>query len=106
MGGSDIPDEEKCVIILKQLPADTPASMAMAFEKYRTYEDLKEKISKQVQFPSEFKGSHSLRVNMLATEPQTEDGTKLTELDGNTAAAPALTLLTSRVWSRTHNQRS
>ena len=41
MGGNDIPDEEKCVVVLKQLPADPPASMAMAFEEYRGYEDLK-----------------------------------------------------------------
>ena len=52
MGGTDIPDEEKCVIVLKQLPPDTPASMAMALEDFKHYEDLKEKIDKQVKFSS------------------------------------------------------
>ena len=42
MGGTEIPDEEKCIIVLKQLPADTPASMAMALEDYKDYAELKE----------------------------------------------------------------
>ena len=60
--------------------------MAMALEEYKNDEDLKEKILKQVQFLSDFKGSHNLRVNVIVAEPLVENGTRLTDLDGGAAA--------------------
>ena len=76
MGGSEIPDEEKCVIVLKQLRPDILASMAMALEDHMNYDDLKDKIDKQVQFLNDFQGSHNLRASVVDVEHEADGGAR------------------------------
>jgi hypothetical protein len=44
MGGQEVQSDEQCVILLKMLPPDTPASMVMVLEDYTDFEALKAKL--------------------------------------------------------------
>ena len=48
MGGQVVQGDEQCVILLKMLPPDTPASMVMVLEDYTDFDALKAKLEKQV----------------------------------------------------------
>ena len=65
LGGSEIGGPEMCVIALKMLPPDTPPSLVMALQSNTSYDDLKDKLDKQVQFLTEFTGSHGLKINLV-----------------------------------------
>ena len=63
--------------MLKQLPTDTPASVAMALEEYKNYDDLRENVSKQVQFLGDVKGSHNLRGHVVDSEASQDRGVEV-----------------------------
>ena len=50
MGGQTVQGDEQCVILLKMLPPDTPATMVMALEEYTDFDALKAKLEKQTDW--------------------------------------------------------
>ena len=68
MGGAQIPDAELVVIAIKQMPHDTPAHVAMSLHDCKYYDGdggFKDKLEKQVDFLTEFSGSHNLKINIV-----------------------------------------
>ena len=66
------------VIALKQMPGDTPPHIAMALHDCNFYEGengFKERMEKQVDFLTEYSGSHNLKIHLVDTkEPPTGAG--------------------------------
>ena len=50
MGGQPVQSDEQCVILLKMLPPDTPATMVMALEECQDFDQLKKKLEKQIDW--------------------------------------------------------
>ena len=75
------------VIALKQLPADTPPTIALALQGITFYEGedgFKESLDRQVQFLLEFKSSHGLKINQVYRQeqrPETREETEETETE-------------------------
>jgi hypothetical protein len=70
MGGAQIPEKEMVVIALKQMPSDTPPHVTMSLHDCTFYEGeggFKEKIEKQVDFLTEFKDSHNMKIHLVDT---------------------------------------
>ena len=72
LGGQDISNEEKCVIVLKMMPPDTPATLIMALEDHADFETLKAKLDKQITFLAEHRGISGGKVNLINNEQAEE----------------------------------
>lgn len=68
MDGQQIVMEEKCVILLKMLPVDTPGWLGQTLEDINDFDAMRAKLEKQITFLSEHSGSHSVRVNLVSGE--------------------------------------
>ena len=99
MGGQEVQSDEQCVILLKMLPSDTPASMIMVLEDFTNYEALKAKLEKQVDWLLDHPVSGNPRVQLvdgqqgqveeqqpLEEEPADDDVVDLTALEPESQA--------------------
>ena len=60
-GGTEPPEEEKCLIALKHLPLDTPSSLMLPLRNLRAYDALKAVIEEQILYLQETRGLGSGR---------------------------------------------
>ena len=65
MGGQEVQGDGQCVILLKMLPPDTPASMVMVLEDDTDFEALKAKLEKQVDWLLDHPVSGNPRVQLV-----------------------------------------
>jgi hypothetical protein len=98
MGGQEVQSDEQCVILLKMLPSDTPASMIMVLEDYTNYDALKAKLEKQVDWLLDHPVSGNPRVQLVdgqhgqeeeqqpPEEPADDDVVDLTALEPESQA--------------------
>ena len=57
--------DEQCVILLKMLPPDTPATMVMALEECQDFDALKKKLEKQIDWFVDHPVSGNPRVQLV-----------------------------------------
>ena len=50
MGGQTVQSDGQCVILLKMLPPDAPATMVMALQECTEFDALKKKLAKQIDW--------------------------------------------------------
>ena len=75
MGGQTVQGDEHCVIMLKMLPPDTPATMVMALEECTNFDALKAKLEKQIDWFIDHPVTGMPRVQLVdgqATMPASE----------------------------------
>ena len=50
MGGQEVQSDKQCVILLKMLPPDTPATMVMLLEECKDFEAFNTKLENQIDW--------------------------------------------------------
>ena len=78
MGGQTVQSDEQCVILLKMLPPDTPATRVMALEECTSFDALKAKLEKQIDWFIDHPVTGNPRVQLVdgqATMPASEQTT-------------------------------